>query len=626
MNTNSEHQAQNGFRPIRKLQRRASPLLMVVYGLVILGLAIGIVTSFTLLGYELYYLDRIVPGVSVLGANVGGMTRSEATKILQDRFKDQTLLLNALGGAPITLRDGDREFRAWPWEVGWRNDFAPALEAAFAVGHGEDLRTKYVERVTALVFGTNISAAQDFDTASAERYLDLLTAQIDIAPRDAKLTLSGLRAVETPAQKGRALDRVTTLKRIQARVRAGGGGEVEIAVKEIVPNVTETKSAKAQVENFLAVPLALSFDERKWGLDLGQLASLIQFRPADGKYSASLNHAALVALLQPVAREINQPVRDAKLHYESGTLIPLVTSQDGRLLDAEATAQAIEERFAQGKTARAGGAGSLSAPLDAVTAAQIPLVVRVTKPAIDLRDVSKFGIKEVVSVGKSTFFHSIPGRIQNIKTAAAQFSGVVVPPNGTFSFVQNLGNVVEANGYEDAYVIFGDRTVLGPGGGVCQVSSTAFRAAFWGGFPIVERWAHDYRVGYYEPPVGLDATVFAPSVDFKFKNDTGAYLLIETQVDEKNFELTFTFYGTKPNRKVTMEDPVVTNIIKAPTPLYQNDATLKKGVVKQVDFSADGEDVTLYRVIDQNGQVTREKFFSRYKPWRAVFMVGTRVQ
>jgi vancomycin resistance protein YoaR len=158
------------------------------------------------------------------------------------------------------------------------------------------------------------------------------------------------------------------------------------------------------------------------------------------------------------------------------------------------------------------------------------------------------------------------------------------------------------------------------------VSTTVFRAAFWGGYPIVERWAHAYRVGYYEPPIGLDATVFAPSVDFKFKNDSDTYLLIQPKVDLKTTTLTFNFYGTKPNRTVEMEDPIIENVIPHGPPIYTDDPTLKKGVTKQVDFEHDGGDVTIWRKILVNGQVVkREKFFSRYQPWVARYQVGTKV-
>jgi vancomycin resistance protein YoaR len=331
----------------------------------------------------------------------------------------------------------------------------------------------------------------------------------------------------------------------------------------------------------------------------------------------------MTANFKVLAREINQAARDAQFSFDPNTraLTPIVTSQYGQSLDPEAAAQQVEQQLLANATRVPGSAS----PLETLNARTIALPVTVTKPTIAMEDTAKFGIKELVAQGVSNFRGSSAGRIQNIRTATAQFDGVVVPPGGTFSFDQYLGEVVEANGYDDAYIIFEDRTVLGPGGGVCQVSSTVFRAAFFGGFPIVERWAHAYRVGYYEPPVGLDATVFAPSVDLKFKNDTDAYLLIQSRVDLRANTLTFNFYGTKPNRTVEMEDPIMERVIPHGPAVYTDDPALKKGVTKQIDFAHDGADVTIWRRILVNGQVVkRDKFFSRYDPWVARYLVGTK--
>jgi vancomycin resistance protein YoaR len=202
---------------------------------------------------------------------------------------------------------------------------------------------------------------------------------------------------------------------------------------------------------------------------------------------------------------------------------------------------------------------------------------------------------------------------------------VVVPPGEVFSFIEHLGEVVDALGYEDSYIIFGDRTELGPGGGVCQVSTTAFRAAFFAGFPILERWAHTYRVGWYEPPLGLDATVFVPTVDLKFRNDLSSHLLIQTEVDTKEGILTFRFYGRKPDRSVEMEGPIEENPTPAPPPVHEEDPTLPRGMKKRVERAREGVDVTVQRIIKEGGEVVkREKFVSHYKPWPARYLVGTR--
>ena len=182
--------------------------------------------------------------------------------------------------------------------------------------------------------------------------------------------------------------------------------------------------------------------------------------------------------------------------------------------------------------------------------------------------------------------------------------------------------MTEENGVVEGLIIWGDRTAVGIGGGVCQVSTTVFRAAFFGGFPMVERWAHGYVVSWYGEP-GYDATIYEPQVDFKFRNDTSAHLLIQTEVDSQNGTLTFSFYGTRPDREVEVVEYTVQNVRDAPPPVYQEDSSLQPGEEKQVDWPKKGMDVSVTRVVKEDGEVLREDtFVSRYQPWAAVYLVG----
>src|SRR5512147_796441 len=151
----------------------------------------------------------------------------------------------------------------------------------------------------------------------------------------------------------------------------------------------------------------------------------------------------------------------------------------------------------------------------------------------------------------------------NIGAATAQFQGVLIKPGETFSFNKYLGDVSLDKGFAEALIIFNGRTVTGVGGGVCQVSTTVFRAAFSAGFPIIERWPHAYRVGWYERGFGpgLDATVFSPYVDFKFTNDTPYALLIESYANDAAGRLTFKFYSTPDGRQVAVSEPIVENVV-----------------------------------------------------------------
>jgi vancomycin resistance protein YoaR len=229
---------------------------------------------------------------------------------------------------------------------------------------------------------------------------------------------------------------------------------------------------------------------------------------------------------------------------------------------------------------------------------------------------------ELVSEGTTNFAGSSRERVQNIVAAANRFRNVVVPPGAEFSFNEHVGEINAESGFVDSYIIWGDRTAVGIGGGVCQVSTTAFRAAFYGGFPITERWAHGYVVSWYGEP-GLDATIFTPWVDLRFRNDTGKFLLIKASVDTARSSIAFRFYGTKPARTVEMDKPEISNTRAPEGPIYQEDLTLAAGVLKQVEWARNGMDVVITRrVRTADGQVREDVFRSEYQPWRSLFLVG----
>jgi vancomycin resistance protein YoaR len=246
-------------------------------------------------------------------------------------------------------------------------------------------------------------------------------------------------------------------------------------------------------------------------------------------------------------------------------------------------------------------------------------------PTVTAETARDLGIRELVVEGSTSFRGSSDARIQNIATATARFHGVVIGPGELFSFNEHLGDVSAEEGYEESLIIMGDRTLVGIGGGVCQVATTAFRAAFWGGYPVEERWPHGYRVRAYEPPLGLDATVYAPYVDLKFRNDTPYSLLVQTEADVDTGTLTFRFYGTSTGRRIEMEEPRVENRVPHGPPIYEDDPALLVGTRKQVDWEVDGLDVTVVRRVWQDQELAREDtFFSRYEPWQARYRVGTR--
>jgi len=251
----------------------------------------------------------------------------------------------------------------------------------------------------------------------------------------------------------------------------------------------------------------------------------------------------------------------------------------------------------------------------------------VLKPSVTLAGANTYGIEELIGVGQSDFTHSIPERIFNLTLATSKFNGVIIPRNTIFSFAETVGDISRLTGYKPAYIIKGGRTVLGDGGGVCQVSTTLFRAALNTGLPIIEQHPHAYRVSYYENDgkPGFDATIFAPSVDLKFKNNTLSNILIQTEIDTENNLLFFKLYGKGDNRKIDISPVTLFDVQPPPPPMFQEDPSLQKGITRQVDFPAWGGKTTFDYKVSLNGQMLFEKkFFSNYRPWQAVFLVGTK--
>jgi len=255
----------------------------------------------------------------------------------------------------------------------------------------------------------------------------------------------------------------------------------------------------------------------------------------------------------------------------------------------------------------------------------IKLPVEKIEPEIKLSEINKFGITEEIGVGKSDFTGSISSRIHNIILATSKFNGILIPPGKILSFNETIGDVSSLSGYQSAYIIKDRKTILGDGGGICQVSTTLFRAALNAGLPIIERNHHAYRVSYYENdlPAGFDATVFAPWIDLKIKNDTNNYILIQTKIDKEKNLLFFYLFGKKDGRQVEIEKPKIWDVVPPLPPKYQDDPTLKKGVIKQIDFPAWGAKVNFHYKVTKNGKILFEKdFFSYYHPWQAVYLVG----
>jgi vancomycin resistance protein YoaR len=298
---------------------------------------------------------------------------------------------------------------------------------------------------------------------------------------------------------------------------------------------------------------------------------------------ARLNRERLAERLGQMAAEFDIAPVEPRIRFASADAITaterlriIQPGQDGRRLEVEPALDLVIEALGRGQSA-------------------VDLPVAVAQPGARPDTLDSLGIVELVAQGKSSFANSESYRIANIQAGARRMDGVLIPPDGEFSFNQTVGAVDASNGFTQGYAIVNGRTQLEWGGGICQISTTVFRAAFWAGVPITERHYHTYRLNWYEvyEPVGMDATIFTPyGPDMRFVNDTGHWLLMEAFADTTNQIMYINLYGTKTGRDVVQLTPSVTG------------------------NAFGGVDVNLGRIVRQNGSVLHEdNFFSRFKPW-----------
>jgi vancomycin resistance protein YoaR len=395
--------------------------------------------------------------------------------------------------------------------------------------------------------------------------------------------------------------------------------EYVIPTTEFDPNITDDVAHRAVdlAETMLQDSLILMVadpetdDPGPWEYSRDILAQMLIVQFDEQNVWVGLDETQLTQILSPIAMALAREPVDATFNFDRATIsmVPITPSITGRELDVGATVLRINEQLRAGEN-------------------HVPLVIHTIPPEMpDTLTAADLGIKELIAVGESYFTGSSSARDRNIRLGASRFDGILIKPGQVFSFNEYLGEVTASAGYDESYVIIGDRTVPGVGGGICQVATTAFRAAYFAGYPIVERWPHAYRVGYYEIGgfgPGFDATIYSPIVDLKFENDTPHHVLIETEVDTASARLRFLFYSTDLSRKVEQIGPEWGNPIPAGPPIYEYDESQSAGTVRKLESAHNGLSATLGRIVrDADGNILSEDtFVSNFIPWPARYRYG----
>ena len=579
-------------------------------------LSLGMIMLGTTTIVHLLFDQRILPGVSAGGISLGGKTLVEAEILLQ-----QAVPYPEQGNVILKI-----ESQSWvvkPADLGLHFDYQQTARAAYLSGRGQSIFGWLFDPLLALVAGYPISPVMIYDERVAEEFLTGLAIQIDTPTIESSLSINGTTVELVAGQVGKSLNIPVALAGLNDRLALLRDFSMTLEVIDSPPAILDAREQAVIIQKILLSPLTLSMpdgqgDAGPWVISVEKLAQMLVIERKDegqkAGYQVTLDQSLLRGYLAGVETIIDRTVENARFIFNDDTrkLDLNQVAVIGRHLDMETSISVITEGLLAGEHA-------------------IKLAINLEQPAVmDDATADQLDIRELVWMETSYFYGSSPERIQNIRAAAARFHGLLVAPGANFSMSDALGDISLDNGYAEALIIFGDQTITGVGGGVCQVSTTLFRTAFHAGFPILERHEHAYRVSYYEQRpsggndpnlAGLDATVYVPLVDLKFTNDTQSWLLMETYVHSSS--ITWKFYSTSDGRSVDWQTTGPINLVEPPEPLYRENPDLEKGEINQIDWQAEGADVVVTRSVYRDGVLLfQDTFRTHYLPWQAVFEYG----
>lgn len=597
-------------------------ILVIIFSFLII---LVLVFASIILSFEFIFSQKIYPKVKIGQVSVGGMTKIQTLNLISEKttqFEQDTK----------NLRYEDKSWNLEPDQISLSFDEQKTTDLAFEAGRNCgnyfcDLKNK----IQILIQGETIEPVFSFNNQSLNKFFDLVSSQVEKEEIKPKIILDAGKPKIESGQAGLTLNREETKNKILKDYKNLKAESEDISV------IKQEDFAHLDLEKLLPIAekiitkkITLKSPEKSWTLQGEKILDYLVIEPKTNQKSGQADgiaspegqepqEAVLVfggenfdKLISEIKKQVETNSQDAKFQISDGKVTVFEPSIDGKKIDIDNLEESLNSQLNLDQKE---------------TIVEIPLIVSPAK--IKTSDVNNFGIEKLIGRGWSNYSGSAEGRIHNVLLAASRINGTLIPPDSVFSFNQTVGEVSLKTGYSQAYIISKGETILGEGGGVCQVSTTVFRGALYAGLPILERTAHAYRVGYYEQgtPVGLDATVYDPTVDLKFKNNTGSYILIQGYADTANHLLYMDFYGKDDGRQVIVSNPTITNQTPPPAAKYEQDDSLPQGTIKQVDFSAWGANVTVTRKVTRGSEVLEDNIFrSNYRPWQAVFKYGPGTQ
>lgn len=549
--------------------------------------------------FSLFYWGKVFPGISVASVEIGGLPPEVVIEKLSREITPPKT---------ITLSYQNESFEIPTDSLSLSYNFSKTASLAYNTHRTGNLLFDYYSRLASPFTKHQVGLYFELNEKALSDHLSVIAGQVYIEAVNPSVEIMSDEVIIITGTKGQEADQKLLRALIGEHLSNPTGASILVPLTIIDPTITKNQAEKLKIrsEKFLDKSLMAKYNDHFFEYDPEHLLKLLDVK---NKY----NQSALQLLVDDVANAINRDPQNSVFVFENNKVKNFTPALDGLTVDKEKLGHLALKAL-----------DFLESSEESETLIEIP--VTITPPEINTEDVNSLGIKELIGKGESRFKGSISSRIHNIGVASEQFNGILVKPGEIMSFNDFLGDVSSYTGYKQAYIIKDGKTILGDGGGVCQVSTTLFRAALDTGLPIAERRAHSYRVAYYEQgfPPGLDATVYSPTTDLKIVNDTPGHILIQTKFNAKSATLAFEVYGTSDGRVSQISKPTVTGVTPPPEDLYTDDPTKPVGYIEQIDWAAWGAKVNFNYTVERNGETIYEKtFYSNFRPWQAKFLRGT---
>lgn len=574
------------------------------------------------LSYAGRYDSRIYPGVHIGPIDVGDKSHTEAADLL-------SAATNSLleGGLTVTAQNRSARIElmhramtdpdASVSLIQWKSD--EAIDRAMKIGRDRSSIFSIIEPLFLRLTKPKIDYRPTLDESRLLAAISEAFSEFQSPPINASFlirrTSYGWDIKTTDDQNGYLLNEEKILAQIKEPITERLMAlpiNVEIQPESAQITRTEAEEMIPIVQTALdqaPYRLIYSIEDSQdiWEVTADQLTDGLILKKEAGILSLTLDDETLDNIFSEITNKINVPAQDAKFKMENGRVVEFQGNRNGLAFNEEETRRTLEAALNDGQK-------------------MIEIMVDVTEPTIAMSDINDLGIREILGVGESNFLGSPKNRVSNIQNGARLLNGILIPPGETFSLLTALRPFTAENGYLPELVIKGNSIVPEIGGGLCQIGTTTFRAAMNAGLRIVERRNHSLVVRYYNDPAngnpGTDATIYEPSPDFQFLNDTGAFILFTTDVNAETGQLTFTLWGTSDGRRGSYSAPEISAWFAPGEKRVIETTDLAPGV-EQCQSAFRGANASFtYTIIRPNGEKEEQIFTSSYRALPETCLIG----